>query len=214
MSFTKLSLLGGITLSIAAAQSLTVVNSDFSAVAVRCSTGYAYQSAMGGNCAGSNGFGPQQNFNFEAGIGWTFSLSYDAQPNPGGAGITEPSPPNSGFETPPFTGLPFSQAALLQSQSVIFQRISGFVAGQIYKLTFYLGSRYDDSGQSQGNQTVLATLDNVPIGVWKLVSFTPFTLRTAVFKVATGGSHILAFRGTVTNPSTAFFSDVSIEAVQ
>jgi len=64
-----------------------------------------------------------------------------------------------------------------------------------------------------GNQTVVATLDGNAIGLWKLVSFTPFTLRTAIFKVATGGSHILAFIGLATLDNTAFFSGVSIETV-
>jgi len=193
MFLTRLCLLGGLALSIAAAQSLTIVNPNFSAVAVKCSTGFAYQSLRGGNCAGSNsnGFGPQQDFNFEAGIGWSFSPGYDVQPNPGGSGITGP---NNAFNPPPFTGLPFSQAAMLQNQSVIFQKIDGFVAGQKYKLTFYLGSRYNDIGQEMGTQNVLATLDNVPIGFWALANFTPFTLETAVFKVSTGGSHTLTFR--------------------
>jgi len=209
MFSAKLWVLGGMSLSIATAQSLTIVNSDFSAVAVRCGDGWAYQSALGGNCEGSNGLGAQQNFNVEAGIGWTFNPR--SEKLPGGDGITAP---NTDFEPPPFTGLPFSAAALLQDQSVIFQKIDGFVPG-IYKLTFYLGSRYSNSGSCcNGNQTVLATLDGNAIGLWKLVSFTPFTLRTAVFKVATAGSHILAFTGTAPEDNTAFFSGVNIEPVK
>ncbi len=53
----------------ASANSLVVVNPNFSAVAVQCSDGYAYQTYMSGNCA-SPGTSAQQPFDSEIGIGW------------------------------------------------------------------------------------------------------------------------------------------------
>jgi hypothetical protein len=111
------------------------------------------------------------------------------------------------FNPPPFAGLPFSQAAILQNRSLILQKIAGFIPGQAYKLTFCLGSRYR-KGTSNGNQIVVATLDNNPIGVWRLTDATPFTLMTAAIQVASRETHILAFegavQGTTTTSSTAF----------
>jgi hypothetical protein len=206
MFLTKLCLLGGLALSIAAAQSLTIVNPDFSAVAVQCSGGYAYQSYMGKTCAGPPA--PEQDFNAAPGIGWTF---LPAGPNSiGEDGITAA---NTAFNPPPFTGLPFTYAAFLQGPgSIISQKIDGFLPGR-YRLSFYLGSRYA-SGISGGNETVLVTVDNRLIGVWPLASRTPFTLRTAIVNVATSGSHILTFRGASAGAETAFFSGVSIAAAQ
>ncbi|MGA2592597.1 MAG: hypothetical protein ABSH32_22020 [Bryobacteraceae bacterium] len=200
-------LLGALTLSVASAESLTIVNPNFSAVAVQCSSGWAYESYMGGNC---ESVGPEQDFNSEVGIGWRFATgTYESY----GSGITNA---NTSFNPPPFTGLPFSQAAIVQGsgavRAAIAQKITGFLPGQVYKLTFYLGSRYAD-GCCDGNQTVLATLDGKPIGFWKLVSFTPFTLRTAVFRGGSGLSHILEFSGQSEGDHTAFFSDVGIETV-
>ena len=57
-------LLAMLTVSITSAQPLTIVNSDFSAVSIQCSSGYAYESYMGGNCESR---GPQQDFNSEVG---------------------------------------------------------------------------------------------------------------------------------------------------
>jgi hypothetical protein len=183
----------------------TVVNPDFSAVTIQCSNGYAYQAEKGGNCEGPNE--PQQDFNAEPGIGWTFR-PFSTNISGAGDGITGSN--ETAFQPPPFTGLPFSYAALLQGPtSVIGQKINGFVAGGSYVLTFYLGSRYAN-GCCDGNQTVVVTLDNELIGVWSMTSFTPFTVRTAAFKVATGGSHTLAFSGVVAGDHTAFFSNVSI----
>jgi len=105
MFFTKLWLLGGISLSIAVAQPLTIVNSDFSAVPVQCSNGIAAQSYMGGTC--TSGGNEQQDFNGAVGIGWTFeSLPGDANPSAHDSdGMTDP---NTIFDPPSFTGLPFS----------------------------------------------------------------------------------------------------------
>jgi hypothetical protein len=201
---------GVLTLSVARADSLTVVNPDFSAVPVQCSGGYAYQSTIGGNCEGSNSLGPEQNFDAAPGIGWIFAPHPPLNATNYGDGITGP---NTLFDPPQFTELPFGYAAFLQSRGgTIAQKIDGFVPGQVYVLRFYLGSRYAE-GCCGGNQMVLATLDGNAIGLWKLVSFTPFSPRTAVFKVATGGSHVLAFTGLATLDNTAFFSGVSIETV-
>jgi len=124
--------LGAMTLSVASADSLIVVNPNFSAVAVQCSSGWAYESYMGGNC---ESYGPQQDFNAEVGIGWTFAMgTYESY----GSGITNA---DTSFNPPPFSGLPFSQAAIVQGseavRALVAQKISGFVAGQLYKLTFF-----------------------------------------------------------------------------
>lgn len=194
-------MLGALTLSIACADSLTIVNPNFSAVSVQCSNGYAYQSFMGGNCAGP--LFTQQDFNSGLGIGWTFTYL------PAGAGGTGVTGPNTAFYPPPFTGLPFSRAAFLQgSNATLSQTIAGFVPRGLYTLSFYLGSRYSSS--FDGNQTVQVTIDSQVIGSWNLVSFTPFTLQTVAFSVAHGGSHTLKFAGAVSGDHTAFFSGLSI----
>lgn len=114
----------------AGADSLTVVNPNFANVAVQCSLGYAYQSYMGANCEGP---GNAAGFNSSIGVGWTFA------PNPTGSdgdGVTDP---NTIFDPPPFTGLPFSRAVFLQGATgVLGQAITGFVPGGLYTLTFYL----------------------------------------------------------------------------
>jgi hypothetical protein len=106
---TKVYLLGALTLSIASADSLTVVNPNFGNVAVQCSPGYAYESYMGGNCEGPGN--PQQDFNAAVGVGWTLApLPNDANgPATNGNGITDPN----AFNAPSFAGLPFSRAAFL-----------------------------------------------------------------------------------------------------
>jgi len=204
---TKLCLLGGLALSIAAAQSLTVVNPNFSAVAVQCSGGYAYESYMGRGCAAPPA--PEQDFNAAPGIGWTF---VPADPHSiGEDGITAPG---TAFNPPSFTGLPFTYAAFLQGPaSIVYQNIDGFLPGR-YQLSFYLGSRYGSGSVSGGNETVLVTLDEQLIGVWPLASRTPFTLRTVTFNVSTSGAHMLTFRGASAGGETAFFSGVSIAAAQ
>jgi hypothetical protein len=196
---------GALTLSVASANTLTIQNPNFSAVSVECPEGYAYQAAQGGNCNGPSF--PQQDLDLEFSIGWTFAPLNINVPNSGDGLIT-----GSGttFEPPSFTGLPFSQAALLEGSSgVVLQKVSGFLAGEVYELSFYLGSRYA-SGCCDGNQTVMATLDGKVIGIWALTSFTPFTLRKAIFRAGLGGSHILAFQGVANGDHTAFFSGVSL----
>jgi hypothetical protein len=196
----KVSVLGALALSSVRAQSINIVNSDFSAVPVQCSEGYAYQAKAGGSCTGST---IEQDFNSAPGIGWTFLPA--TIHTIGEDGITGP---NTAFNPPSFTGLPFSQAALLQGpRSAISQKLEGFVSGR-YKHSVYLGSRYG-SGTSSGTQTVLVTLDDQLIGVWPLQSFTPFILKEAFFS-ATTGPHVLTFRGVVASASSAFFSGVSI----
>jgi hypothetical protein len=203
----KLYLLGALTLSIAAADSLTVVNANFANVAVQCSNGIAAQSYMGGTCAGPGN--EQQDFNAAVGVGWTFA-SFPADANPSahdGDGMTNP---NTIFDPPSFAGLPFSRAAFLQgANTAIAQTITGFFPGGLYTLGFYLGSRYA-TGSFDGNQTVEAIVDSQVIGTWALTSYTPFTLQTIPFTVSTGGSHIIKFEGTVSGDHTAFLSGVSI----
>jgi len=108
----------------------TVVNPDFS-VTIQSSNGYAYQAEKGGNCEGPNE--PQQDFDAEPGIGWTFR-PFGTNISGAGDGITGSN--ETDFQPPPFTGLPFSYAALLQGPpSVVVQKINGFVAGG-QRLTF------------------------------------------------------------------------------
>jgi hypothetical protein len=205
---TKTYVLGVLTLSIVSADSLTVVNANFANVAVQCSSGFAYQSYMGGNCAVPSS--PQQPLDSAIGIGWGLA------PLPGdgdaallnGDGITNP---NTAFNPPPFTGLPFSEAAFLRGiNSQVVQTVTGCVPGGLYTVGFYLGSRYG-SGCCDGNQTVEALIDGQVIGTWTLVSFTPFNLETVSFTVGSGGSHKLKFMGTATGDHTAFISGVSID---
>jgi hypothetical protein len=199
---TKLCLLGVLTISVAPADSLTVVNANFGNAAVQCSSGYAYQSYTGGNCGSP--YDPQQGFNSSLGIGWTFA----PVSNMLGAGLTNP---NTTFEPPPFAGLPFGVAAFLQGNTAAFgQTITGFVPDGLYTLHFYLGSRYTYGGYS-GNQTVEATIDGQVVGTWALTSNAPFTFRSASFTAGTGGSHILEFVGTVSGDETAFVSGVNLE---
>lgn len=202
---TRLCLFAAFTSSLASAASLTVVNPNFASVVVQCGGGYAYQSYMEGNCEGPSV--PQQEFDSMVGVGWTFAALPVNVP-PAGDGITDP---NTVFSLPSFTGLPFSQAVFLQGAgSAVSQIITGFVPGGQYTLSFYLGSRYY-SGSFDGNQTVEALIDGQVIGTWNLVSYTPFTLQTLTFTVATGGSHILSFVGTTAGDHTAFFSGVTIQ---
>ena len=200
---TKCFVLVVLTLSIAAADSLTVVNPNFANVEVQCSGGYAYQST-GGNCEGPNV--PQQDFNTALGMGWTFA---SFAPQFFGPGMVAA---NSEYGTPSFAGFPFSEAALLQgSGTAVGQTMTGFVPGGLYTLNIYLGTRPTSAPNENGNQTVVATIDGRVIGTWKLVSFTPFTLQTAAFTVTSGGSHILTIAGLSSGDHTAFFSGVSME---
>jgi len=176
------------------AGSLAITNSDFSAVPIAC-PGYAYQSNVD-DCGGSP---PQQNFNGTPGFGWTIG--------PYNVGLTN----SNGFNSPPFIGLPFSQALFLQNaQPSAYQAIAGFSAGFNYMLSFYLGSRYYDNGTIDGNQTVQAKVDGNLLGTWVLTSFTPFTLENVSFSVSTGGIHTLEFDGITPGDHTAFLSGVSI----
>jgi len=178
---------------------LQIINADFSAIAITCQQGYSYQS-FGGDC---NSIPPQQDFNGTPGFGWTFGFI-------SGNGLTGP---NTDFNPPDFTGLPFTQAAFLQDgASSVSQDIPGFSAGTNYVLSFYVGSRYFNDG-FDGNQTVEALIDDTLIGTWPLVSFTPFELENVPFTVSTDGVHRLTFMGTVFGDHTAFVSGVSINEV-
>jgi hypothetical protein len=180
-----------------------IVNSNFGAVLILCSNGYAYQGT--GGCGG-----PEQDFNSTPGFGWTLSNPTLGE---GQSGLTGPG---TSFQPPPFSGLPFTQAVFLQGggaggdgrNGFVSQEIGGFLAGS-YTLSFYLGSRYS-SGQYDGNQTVEALIDGNVFGTWALSSYTPFTLETAPFTVATDGTHTLEFMGINYGDHTAFLSDVSI----
>ena len=177
-----------------------IVNANFGAVPITCGNDYAYQGT--GGCDS-----PAQDFNSAPGFGWTLSTTHDQDYY--GPGLTGP---DTAFDPPPFDGLPFTQAVLLQSGngiiSSVSQDINGFSPGT-YTVSFYLGSRY--SGGDDGNQTVEALIDGSVIGTWVLTSFTPFTLQSASFTVDTGGDHTLEFLGTnVSGDHTAFLSGVSI----
>jgi len=185
---------------------VTIVNFNFEAVPVICGSGIAfgYQGAAE-RCQWPD---PTQDFDASPGFGWTSIMGAAAgsAEDGGKSGVTAP---NGGFNPPPFTGLPFTQAALLQDYGgLVLQAIAGFTAGD-YTLGFYLGSRYL-SGQYDGNQTVEALIDGNVIGTWALSSFSPFTWQTAPFTVTTNGNHTLAFKGVRHGDHTAFFSYVTI----
>jgi hypothetical protein len=180
------------------AVSLPIVNSDFSAVPIVCGGAYAYQSS-GGNCSGP--LVPQQDFNGAPGIGWTFAVG-------SGNGLTAPG---TAFNPP--TNISYVAAAFLQGNgNSVSQSIPGFVAGNEYELSFYLGSRFF-SGPYDGDQTVQALIDGTVIGTWALTSFTPFTLETADFVVAGGGNHTLEFVGVNAGDHTAFITNTTIDPV-
>jgi hypothetical protein len=178
-----------------AADTLNVVNGDFSAVPVACGSGYAYQTfEAGGNCSGPTA--PEQDCNSAPTIGWTFD----------GSGLTGPS---TAFNPPDFDGL-FTQAALLQgSDSSISQSVAGFVDTEDYTASFYLGSRYNDP-PTDGNQTVSVLIDNVLVDQYTLTSYTPFALITTDQFTVTTGSHTLTIEGSTDNDHTAFVSDISV----
>ena len=184
----------------------TIVNFDFGAVRIACSNGYAYEGPVF-TCPYA---GPSQNFNASPGFGWILGTVLAACCHPqqtldGGPGLTGP---DTIFYPPPFTGLPFNQAVILQdAYTFVWQAVSGFTAGD-YTLTFYLGSRY--SNLYDGNQTVEALIDGQVIGTWALSSYTPFTLETPSFTVTTDGTHALEFRGINHGDHTAFVSYVTI----
>jgi hypothetical protein len=181
------------------AVSLTIINADFSAAPIICG-GYSYEY-FGGDC---NSIPPQQDFNGTAGFGWTLIIR-------SGIGLTAP---NSAFQPPDFTGLPFQQALFLQGDgATAYQAIGGFSTGATYALSFYIGSRYWQDQFVDGNQTVQATIDGNVIGTWAMTSFSPFRLEAIDFSVATSGIHTLAFNGTAAGDHTAFVSGVSINAV-
>jgi len=196
--------------SVNAVGQINIVNFDFSAVRIACSNGYAYEGPVF-SCPYA---GPSQNFNASPGFGWTLGTLIAQCCHPqmsldGGPGLTGP---NTIFYPPPFDGLPFNQAVILQDLgSFAQQSIDGFNPGN-YTLSFYLGSRY--SNLYDGNQTVQALIDGNVIGTWALTSYTPFTLETASFNVTTGGTHILEFRGINHGDHTAFLSYVVITPAQ
>jgi len=126
----------------------------------------------------------------------------------GGNGLTGPDSP---FNPPSFEGLPFKQAAFLQGPyGALSQTVGGFVAGESYILSFYLGSRYRND-TFDGNQTIQALIDRDVIGTWALSSFTPFTLKRATFSVTTAGDHVLKFVGMNLGDNTAFLSAAGIK---
>jgi hypothetical protein len=82
---TKIYVLGALMLSIASADSLTVVNPNFGNVPVQCGNGYAYQAETVQNCDLAV---PVQTFNSSLGVGWTFA---PAPTGGDGAGLTNPN---------------------------------------------------------------------------------------------------------------------------
>jgi len=195
-----------VTIAPAALAQINIVNFDFGAVPIACSNGYAYE----GPDLLCPYAGPEQNFNDTPGFGWTMGTRISQCCHPqqsldGGPGLTGP---NTIFYPPPFDGLPFNQAVILQdAYTFVWQPVSGFRAGS-YTLSFYLGSRY--STLYDGNQTVQALIDSQVIGTWALSSYTPFTLETVSFSVNSGGTHTVEFRGINHGDHTAFVSYVVI----
>lgn len=176
---------------------VNIVNFDFGAVPIVCSSDYSYQWPN----PSCRYWYQMQDFNSAPGFGWTLSLTGSVFY--GLAGLTGP---NTAFGPPSFEGLPFTQAVFLQGAGAFVQQaIPGFTAGD-YTLSFYLGSRCGFSGQ----QTVKALIDGRVIATWPLADCTPFTLQTVNFSVNTGGSHTLEFLGTALGDHTAFVSYVVI----
>ncbi len=202
-SFAPLLLVALSATSVASAgEKLPVGNPDFADVAIECRAGFAYQTSGGATC--TNRSYPAQAFNGTPGMAWVFGPHIVGV---AGSGLTDP---RSGFGPPSFSGLPFRRAAFLQSAgSEVSQIILGFVARQVYSLSFYLGSRTGNAG----NQTVVAYIDDQSVGAWSLADSTPFTLRIVPFSVAASGPHLLRFVGAGVGDQTAFLSGVSIRAV-
>ena len=178
---------------------ITIVNFDFGAVPVGCSGyGFTYQGAVL-TCI----YPVTQNFNASPGFGWKLGqvAAVSGFPENYGSGVTGP---NSAFCPPSFEGMPFTQAALLQSiGSFAWQQVGGFSPGS-YTLSFYLG------GRSYGTQRLEAIVDGNVIGTWTVPVGMPFTLETATFTVTTGSSHVLEFMGMNPSDTTAFLSYVVI----
>ena len=199
----KLSLLFVImmTTTVALAQP-TIVNFDFGAVPVGCSGwNFTYQGAVL-TC----NYPVTQNFNASPGFGWTLGwvVAKSGSPLYGGAGV---SGPNSAINPPSFDGLPFHQAAILQSLgSFVLQAVPGFTAGS-YTLSFYLGGR---TVSYNGAQRIKAMVDGSVIGTWDVPVGMPFTLETATFTVTTDGVHVVEFMGMNAYDTTAFLSYVTI----
>jgi hypothetical protein len=179
---------------------INIVNFDFGAVPVGCSSwGFTYQGAVL-TC----NYPVTQNFNATPGFGWKLGqvAAVSGSPENYGSGVTGP---NSAFCPPSFEGMPFTQAALLQSiGSFAWQRVGGFTPGS-YTLSFYLGGRCD-----YGTQRLEAIIDGNVVGTWTVPTGMPFTLETATFTVSTAGSHILEFMGMNPYDTTAFVSYVVI----
>jgi uncharacterized repeat protein (TIGR03803 family) len=205
LAIFAITILMTVTNATAQADSLSIINADFSAVPIVCALDYAYQATGGGDCSGP--IDPQQDFNSAPGFGWTIVPVSPPLGGGTGAGLTDP---NSNFFPPSFAGLPFTQAAFLQNNSAaLWQTIGGFSAGEAYTLSFYLGSRYYNGG-FDGNQTIQALIGDKVIGTWTLTSYTPFTLQRAAFTVSTGGDQVLKFVGLASGDHTAFISSVAI----
>jgi len=180
-----------------------IINFDFGAVKVGCDGwNFTYQGAVL-TC----NYPVTQNFNASPGFGWMLGsvVPRSGSPLDVGAGITGP---NSAFNPPSFDGLPFSQAALLQSiGSFAWQAVQGFTAGG-YTLSFYLGGRC-----AYGPQKVVAMIDGNVIGTWDVPICMPFTLETASFTASTDGTHTVEFMGMNPHDTTAFVSYVTITPV-
>lgn len=181
---------------------INVVNFDFGAVPVGCSSwGFTYEGAVL-TC----NYPVTQNFNGSPGFGWMLGslIALSGSPANFGAGI---SAPDSVICPPSFSGMPFNQALLLQSRgSFAWQAVPGFTAGN-YTLSFYLGGRCGYSPQR-----IAAMIDGNVIGTWTVPVDMPFTLETATFSVSSGGTHALMFMGLNPPDSTAFLSYVTITA--
>ena len=177
---------------------ITIVNFDFGAVPVGCSGwGFTYQGAVL-TCI----YPVTQNFNASPGFGWKLGqvAAVSGFPENYGSGVTGP---NSAFCPPSFEGMPFTQAALLQSiGSFAWQQVGGFSPGS-YTLSFYLGA-------AMVLQRLEAIVDGNVIGTWTVPVGMPFTLETATFTVTTGSSHVLEFMGMNPSDTTAFLSYVVI----
>uniref|UniRef100_Q025C5 Ice-binding protein C-terminal domain-containing protein n=1 Tax=Solibacter usitatus (strain Ellin6076) TaxID=234267 RepID=Q025C5_SOLUE len=130
--------------------------------------------------------------------GWTFTSNTGLAAQ--GSGFNVPSTPDG------------TQAAFLQGNGgTVSQSIGGFDSSFLYTLNVWVGTR-SSSGCCTGDAGVSFFVDGVQIGTTGiLTSFTPFTLYTIPFTVATSGAHTLALTNvSLPGDNTSFVDDVSI----
>jgi len=132
---------------------------------------------------------------FSGVLGWRFD---------GYSGVTGNG---SGFTSSNAAAPEGNQVAFIQMNTGVISQSLNFPADAVYQLSLATAMR---ANWSEGPQTVEVYLDNAKIG-----SFSPTTAYYQNIVLAfstTAGSHLLSFRGTAPNDSTAFIDNVAIVA--